>query len=231
MRGEPRGFRRDQQIAPRRWLDFPDLGEVVGPCLSCDPQKFKRVPPIFVELFGHQAVERVPRDIARHHVVHQSRQIAGQRQSRGRPADHQRRRNRAVRPGRDEFRKRQPAVELGEFWRDVERRRSAELVGVFGERQFVLVDIAERDDARQHRCVRLQLLKENFARHPHRAPRRQIERRLGQPRGIRGRRESLDEPAVDQRANHAAQKRYGDGNAENAHGHPDSRSGANIGRD
>ena len=63
------------------------------------------------------------------------------------------------------------------------------------------------------------------------APGRQIERRLRQRSGICARLESIDQPAIDQRGDDGAQERHGDGNAENAHGLPDSGSGANIGSD
>jgi hypothetical protein len=78
LRGQPRGLRRDQQIAPRRRLDLPDLREMVGPCLARDLQELQRVLPILVELIRHEGVERVPCDVARHHVVDQPRQVAGQ---------------------------------------------------------------------------------------------------------------------------------------------------------
>ena len=185
--------------------------------------------PVLVELVRHQPVERLPGDAARHHVVHQPRQIAGQRQRRGRAADHQRRRHRALRPGRDQVRQRQPALQFAEPRRNVERRRAAELFGAFGKRQFVLVDVAERDDARQDRGVRLQLVEKDFARQPPGAPGRQIERRSREIQRVAARLESIDQPAVDQRGDDGAQERHGDGNAENAHGLPDSRSGANIG--
>ena len=65
-------------------------------------QELQRVLPILVEMVRHQSVERLPADAARHHVVHQPREVAGQRQRRGRTADHQRRQHRALGPGRDQ---------------------------------------------------------------------------------------------------------------------------------
>ena len=119
---------------------------------------------------------------------------------------------------------RQPALEFAELRRDVERRDAA-IFGLFREGEFVLVDIAERDDARQDRRIGLQHIEKDLARQPPRAPGRQIERRLRQPLRLRARLESVDQPAVDQRGDDGAQQRHGDGNAEDAHGHPDSGSG------
>jgi hypothetical protein len=74
------------------------------------------------------------------------------------------------------------------------------------ERQFVLVDVAERDDARQHRGIGIQFIEKDFPRHPPGAPGRQIERRLRQPFRIGARLKTFDEPAIDQRGNDAAQE-------------------------
>ena len=226
MRGQARGFRLDQAVAPFGGFDPADFLQMLRPCLARDAQEFQRVLPVFVELVGHQFVERFPGDAARHHVVHQPRQIAGQRQCRGRAADHERRRHRAFRPCRDQMRQRQAALQFAEPWRNVERRHAAELFGAFRKRQLVLVDVAERHDARQDRRVRLQLIEKDLPRQPSCAPGRQIERRRCEIERVAARLESLDQPAVDQRRDDGAQERHGDGNAENAHGLPDSRSGA-----
>ena len=97
--------------------------------------------------------------------------------------------------------------------------------------EFVLVDIAERDDARQYRGIRAQYVEKDFARQPPGAPGRQIERRVRKLGRILARLESIDQPALDQSGDDGAQERYGDGNAENTHGQPDSGSGGNIGGD
>ncbi len=188
--------------------------------------------PVFVELVGHQPVERFPGDAAGDHVVHQPRQIAGQRQRRGRA----RRPPAARRP--DSWPTPPPAVPASGGARV--RRASA-----------------ERPAARRRRIVRrssanasssssispsatmrgriaasgLQLIEKDFPRQPLRAPGRQIERRLREIQRILPRLETVDQPAIDQRRDDGAQQRHGDGNAENAHGLPDSRSGANIGSD
>ncbi len=181
MRGQARSFRLDQKIAPRRGLDLLDFLEMSRPCLSRDLKEFERVLPVLVQLIRHQPVKRVPADAAGHHVVHQAREIARQCKGRCRAADDKRRRDGAPCPGRDEFCQRQPALEIAKLGRNVQRRRSAVLLGLFRERQFVFVDVAERDDARQHHRVGLQLIEKDFPRHASGAPGRQIERRLRQP--------------------------------------------------
>ena len=182
-----------------------------------------------VELIRYQSVEPVPVDAARHHVIHQPRQITGQRQCRCRPADHQRRRDRRLGPSRDEPGKRQPAVEFAEFRGNVERRSASKLFGLVRKRQFVFVDVAERDDARQHHRIGPQFIKEDITRHAKRAPGRQIERYPCELGRLAPRLKAFDQPAVDQRSNDAAQERHGQGNAEDAHGLFLIRgSGANI---
>jgi len=108
-----------------------------------------------------------------------ARQIARQRQCRRRAADDERRRHGTPGPGRDQSCQREPTIELAKLRRNVQRRCSAILFGL-GERQFVLVDVAERDNPRQHRRVGFQFVEKDFPRHPSGAPGRQIERRLRQ---------------------------------------------------
>ena len=112
MCSQARGFGVDQAVAPFRGLDPADFLQMFGPCLARDAQEFQRVLPVFVELVRHQFVERFPRDAARDHVVHQPRQVTGQRQRRCRAADDERRRNRTFRPRRDQVRQRQAAFEF-----------------------------------------------------------------------------------------------------------------------
>ncbi len=206
MRGQAFCFRLDQQIAPRRRLDLADFLKMRGPFLSRDPQKFERVLPVFVELIRHQPVERFPADAPRHHVVHQPRQIGRQRQRRGRPADHKRRRYRTLGPCRDQFCQRKPALELGKFWRNLQRRRAAKLLGLLGKGQLVFIDVAERDNARQHHRIGSQLVEKDFPRHASGAPGRQIERRLRQFFRVPAGRKTIDQPAVDQRGDDRAQE-------------------------
>ena len=104
--------------------------------------------PILVELIRHQPVKRLPRDAARHHVIHQPRQVTGQCQGEHRAADHQGRRHRALRPCRDQFRQSQPALEFAELGRNVERRGAAILFGFLRERR-----VRPRQCRRARRCA------------------------------------------------------------------------------
>ncbi len=116
MRGQARGFGLDQLVAPRRRFDPAALVEDSRPDIAGDGQELQRQLPVFVERIRHQAVERAPVDLARHHVIHQPRQIVGQRQRRIRSAGHQRRLRRIGGPDlpcprRDQLRQQQPALQ------------------------------------------------------------------------------------------------------------------------
>jgi hypothetical protein len=220
-RGETSGFGFDEKIPPRRGLDFLNLLEISGPGLARDPQEFERILPVFVELIRHQGVKRVPPDPPCDHVIHQARQIACQRQRRCRPADHKRRRDRAFRPDRHQPRQRQPALELAKLRRNVERNCSTQRIGFFREGQFVLVDIAERDDARQQYSSRVQLVEKDLAHQSSGAAGRQIKCGFRQSLRMRPGREIPDQPAIDQRGDDGAQERHGCWNTKYAHGLPD----------
>ncbi len=207
MCGQPPGFRRDEEIAPRRGLDPVDLGEMAGPGNARDAQEFERVLPVAVEHIRHQAVERAPVDAARHHVVDQACEVAGQRECRGGAADHQRGQHRALGPGSHEPRQRQPPFQLAEPWRNVERRCAGELLALVGESEFVLVDVAERDDARQDHRIGRHLVEKDLAHDAHGAPCRQVQRGIRKPRRFLARLESVDQPAVEQARDDRAQER------------------------
>jgi hypothetical protein len=66
------------------------------------------------------------------------------------------------------------------------------------------------------------LLQKDFPHQATSAPGGKIERRLRQALRPRARLKILDQPAVDERRDHGAQKRHGGGNAEDAHEPPDS---------
>jgi hypothetical protein len=78
---------------------------------------------------------------------------------------------------------------------------------LFIEGQFVFVDVAERDDARQQNRVGVQFVEKDFPRHASGAAGRQIERGLCEPFRIRAGLKTLHEPAIDQRRDDAAQER------------------------
>ena len=207
MRGQAPGFRRDQEIAPGRGLDPVDLGKMAGPGDARDAQELERVLPILIELVRHEAVERAPVDPARDHVVDQACEVRSQCQCRGGTADHQRRQHRALGPGGDELRQRQSPLQFAEPRWNVERRCTGKLFAFVRESEFVLVDVAERDDARQHHRIRLHLVEEDLADHAHGAPRRQVQRGIRKPRRLLARLESGDQPAVEQSRHDCAQER------------------------
>ena len=143
------GFRIDQVVTPRGRLDSADFRQIDRPGLSCDPQKLERILPVLIECVRDQSVERVPSDAAGDHVVHQPRQVTGQRERRSRAADHKRRRGGALRPCGHQSRKRQPALQLAEFGRKLQRGDPAIGIVLPGEGQLVLVDVAKCDDTGQ----------------------------------------------------------------------------------
>ncbi len=148
MRGEADGLGLDQEVAPRRRLDPAMRREDVGPRRPGDVEEFQSELPVVVERIRHQPVERAPFDLADHHVVHQPRQIVGQRQRRGRPAGHQRRLRRIVRP------------DLLRPCGDQLRQQQAALQPVHRGREFPARPIRARQPARTpvrpRRCRRAQ---------------------------------------------------------------------------
>ena len=203
--GEARNFRCNQKVTPCCRFDAADGGEIIRPGFAGDLEKRQGVLPVDVEFIGHDVVERIPADTARHHVVHQARQIASQRQCRGRSAHHKRIRL-SFRPCRHQPGQCQPSFKIVQLWRQKLRRGAAELRGV-GKFQFVFIDIAERDNARQHDSVGVEHVEEYFARKTARAPRRQVERNIGESFGSDARGKSVDKAAVDKGFDHRMQKR------------------------
>ena len=120
------------------------------------------------------------------------------------------------------MRQQQAALQPVHRGRNFQRGRSGR--GGLRERQFVLVDVAERDDARQHHRVGVQLIEKDFPRHAPGAQGRQIERGLRQPCRIAPGLEAIDQSAIDQSGDDGAQERRGYWDAENAHELPDSGS-------
>ena len=97
-------------------------------------------------------------------------------------------------------------------------RSSAPGVGGVGEHQLVLVDVADRDDARQDRGVGAGHVEEDVARQPAGAPRRQIERGGGERQRIAGVGKALDQGAVAQRRDQRRHERRRSRNGEDAGG-------------
>jgi hypothetical protein len=158
----------------------------------------------------HQAVERAPVDLARDHVVHQSREIVGQCQRRFRAAGDEWCLAGIVgadllRPQGDQLRQQQTALQPVHCRRDFQRGKAGG--SCLRERKLVFVDVAERDDARQHRGVGLHLVEKNLSRNAAGAPGRQIERGPCEPFRIFACRKTFDQFAVEQRCDHRAQER------------------------
>ena len=86
-------------------------------------------------------------------------------------------------PFEDQLRQQHAPLEAAERVRELERFGAVRHVG---ERQLVLVDVAERHDARQHRGVGLQRFEERLARERAGAPGRQEQRRVGERQRIAG---------------------------------------------
>ena len=174
-------FGLDQQVAPRRRLDRAALARASPASTRARSSEIERELPVVVELVRHQPVELVPRHLPRRHVVHQPREIVGERQRGGRRVRDQRRaaRRRASPARRPSSAiscgEQQPPLEAAERRRHVERARS---------RRSRL----RRRRSRPRRCrraatmrgriaARLEHVEESVARQPAGAPRRQIERR------------------------------------------------------
>ncbi len=158
VRGKPRRFGLDQRVAARGRLDGAPLGENFRPVLARDLQELERELPVAVERFGHEPVEPVPRHAARGHVVHQPREIVGERERRGGVVGDERR----------------LAARIGRNLRGPSEHEPRQQQAPFepAERRLVLVDVADGDDARQDRRALLGDLEEVIARQPAGAPRR-----------------------------------------------------------
>ena len=216
--GQPFGFGGDQTVAPLGRLDLAALGEDQRPRLAHDPvQEAQRELPVFVMLAGHQRVELVPRHLARGHVVHQPRQRVGECQRGGRIVGDQRRMAAAMdglrrRPFADELRQQQPPLEAAELVGEIERAR----IGSVGEHELVLVDVADRHDARQDRGVGADHVEESVARQPAGAPRRQVKRGGGERQRIAGVGKAFDQGTVAQRRDQRRHERRRSRNGEDA---------------
>ncbi len=153
-RREPRGLRADELVAPRRRIGARILGEVLRPGLAGDRQEVERLLPVAGIFLRRQLSERLPVDSRRFHVVDQPGEIARELHrvgSRGRDHAFGHVAGRAERaaPRHDQLRQDEAAFEPRDF------RRQDETVGgvLVGDREkmLLLVDIADRPDARQQR--------------------------------------------------------------------------------
>ncbi len=81
------------------------------------------------------------------------------------------------------------------------------MFGLLREGQFVFVDVAERDNARQHHGISVENFEKDFPRHASGTPGRQIERRLRQFFRMRAGFKAIDQSAIDQGCDDGAQER------------------------
>ena len=217
MRFEPLAFRLDQEIAPRRRIDLVPLGQDRGPRLAGDLQELERLLPVLVVFARHDVIEAAPLDLPRRHVVHQPRERVGERERGGRAVRDQRLTGSGPQAGRcdpfqHELRQQHAPFEAAERVGNLQRFGAVRHVG---EGEFVLVDVAERHEPRQHGRVGLQRFQELRARERASAAGREEQRRVGERERIG--RQAADQPAVAQRADQRREKRRGCGNRENAH--------------
>ena len=221
-RGEAARLRRDQAVAPLRRLDGAALGEDRRPVSRATCRNSQRDLPILVEMVGHQPVEALPRHLARRHVVDQPREIVGERERRRRVA-HDSGGSPAAAPAasaqawtsRASRKRRSRPPSAGGRSRASAAASAGRHVG---EHELVLVDVADRHDARQQRRLDPEHVEEGIAREPAGAPGRQEDRRRGKGQRI-GRRQPVDEPAVAERAEERRQERRRRRNGEDARLH------------
>ena len=164
--GEALGFGLDQLIAALGRFDGAALVAQCRPGVARDFEKIERELPIGIEIARHQAVELAPRHLARGHVVHQAGEVVGKTERGGRRVGDQRgavgaAHGRRIRPFQDQFGQQQPPLERRDRRRQRQRGFGQFAGGGFGEGDFVFVQIAERDDARQDGGVALEFVEEH----------------------------------------------------------------------
>ena len=158
MLGEPRGFRVDQFCFAVFRLDLAALGQDGRPLLARDFQELQCKLPVHVQIVRHQVVERIPRHLPRDHVIHQPREIVGERESCGRTMGDQRSAAfapHALRAGPSEHQlgEQDPSLESAQCLRQFQCIGRSRPGGALGEQDLVFVDVSQCDDARQDRGV------------------------------------------------------------------------------
>ena len=191
----------------------PSFGEDFRPGFTRDLQEFQRELPVTVERFGYEPIQPLPGHAARGHVVHQAREVIGKRECRGRIIGDERRLAvligcNACRPFEHQPREQQAPLKAAERRWQLERLAGQRSCCCVGERDLVLVDIADRDDPRQDRRVLVGRLEEEVAREPAGAPRRQVERGVRQRERRVRRRKARHEGSIDQRVDERRHERH-----------------------
>ena len=173
-------------------------------------------------MIRHHGVEAIPRHLARRHVIEQPGKIVGERERRRRVAHHERRLAgrgfQSLRPGMDEPRQEKAPLQAAECGRQVERVRGGDAARHVGEHELVLVDVADRHDARQQRRLDPEHVEERVARKPAGATGRQEDGGRGKNQRI-GAEQVVGEPAVLERADERRQERHRRRNGEDARLH------------
>ena len=119
-------------------------------------------------------------------------------------------------PQGNQLSKEEPPFQVRERRRQFKSLGRDRASGGLGEDDFILVDVADRHDARQQRGVAAERVEEDIAGEPAGAPRRQVERRGRQGQRIGGRRESGHQLVGDERAHQRRQERHRGRNREDA---------------
>ena len=191
MPREARGLGAQEMVAPGGRVDEALLGEESRPVLGRDLQEIEGDLEITRVVVGRQPIDRLPADAGDLHVVDEARQI---RRELGRVGGRGGDEDGVVRaeveelaadappPGERQPGQRQPARQA----RD--RRRQKQPLGVGLERRIeevvLLVDVADRQDARQDGRAAAEPLDQRLAERPHRAAGRQEHGRIGERQRI-----------------------------------------------
>src|SRR5690606_39538983 len=102
------------------------------------------------------------------------------------------------------------------IWRMIWRMIRRAVVGGLREFDLVLVDVADRNDARQDRGLGAERIEKDAMGEAAGAARRQIEHRRGQRERVARSGKAVNQPAGQQRLDQRRKKRRGSGNGEDA---------------
>ena len=163
--------RLDQLVAPLGGTDRALLFEYRGPGIGDDAEKFERGPPVSGQGLGDQLGEPIETQPLGLDLIEQARELRGEARDAGG----------VVRAGcalarADRFGKQELAAERRYRGRQVERRRSGDVVGV---ELLVEPDVADREDGRQEERRVGARAQHRIAQRPARPPIGQQHRRAG----------------------------------------------------
>ena len=207
----------DEKVASPGRIDRADFRKTLRPIAARDLQEVECELPIFIELVRHQLVELFPVHLASNDVIDQTSEIVGQGERGGGRIGDQWRTfigTDLLGPAHDQLCEQQSSLQRT----DRGRQRQGSFGDVsrsFREDDLILVDIAERDDARQDRGL-IERERESIPGHAACAPRRQIERHAREFERIIGRWKAGHELSRAQRLDEDRQEPRGGRNIENA---------------